>query len=107
TLQIAREPREADAEPVRPVQHFTEPPPHYTEASLVKTLEEENIGPPRTHATIVDTIITRGYVSRQGLSLAPTDLGMAVNRLLVETFPDVFDVRFTAGMEEELDDIED
>jgi DNA topoisomerase-1 len=107
TLRIAREPREADAEPVRPVQHFTEPPPRYTEASLVKTLEEENIGRPSTYATIVDTIITRGYVSRQGRSLAPTDLGMAVNRLLVETFPDVFDVRFTAGMEEELDDIED
>jgi DNA topoisomerase-1 len=96
-----------DAQPIRPVQHFTEPPPRYTEASLVRQLEEENIGRPSTYATIVDTIITRGYVERQGRALAPTDLGMAVNRLLVDTFPDVFNVGFTAGMEEELDDIEE
>ena len=102
----AEEGSEAPATSIRPDQHFTQPPPRYTEASLVKTLEDENIGRPSTYATIVDTVITRGYVSRQGRALAPTDLGAAVNRLLVETFPDVFDVAFTASMEEELDDIE-
>ena len=106
-LAVASTPREADAGAIRPIEHFTEPPPRYTEASLVRSLEEENIGRPSTYATIVDTIITRGYVMRQGRSLAPTDLGMAVNRLLVDTFPDVFNVSFTAGMEAELDDIED
>ena len=106
-LAVAGTPRGEETAPVRPAQHFTEPPPRYTEASLVRSLEEENIGRPSTYATIVDTIITRGYVMRSGRSLTPTDLGMAVNRLLVDTFPDVFNVRFTAGMEEELDDIED
>jgi len=94
-------------EPVRPLQHFTQPPPRYTEASLVKTLEEENIGRPSTYATIVDTVVKRGYVSREKRSLAPTDLGVAVNRLLLDSFPDVFNVNFTAQMEEELDEIED
>ena len=93
--------------PVRPEQHFTQPPPRYTEASLVKTLEEENIGRPSTYATIVGTITGRDYVSRDKGRLAPTDLGMAVNRLLVESFPDVFNVKFTASMEEELDEIEE
>ena len=106
-LVVAKPPQQEEAGPIRPLQHFTEPPPRYTEASLVKELEEENIGRPSTYATIVDTVITRGYVTRQGRSLAPTDLGMAVNRLLVDTFPDVFNVSFTAGMEEELDDIEE
>jgi DNA topoisomerase-1 len=92
---------------VRPEQHFTQPPPRYTEASLVKTLEEENIGRPSTYATIVTTITSRDYVNRDKGRLKPTDLGMAVNRLLIETFPDVFNVKFTAGMEEELDEIEE
>ena len=94
-------------EPVRPLQHFTQPPPRYTEASLVKTLEEENIGRPSTYATIVDTVVRRGYVSREKRALAPTDLGIAVNRLLLDSFPDVFNVGFTAQMEEELDGIEE
>ena len=94
-------------EPVRPLQHFTQPPPRYTEASLVRTLEEENIGRPSTYATIVDTVVKRGYVSREKRSLAPTDLGVAVNRLLIDSFPDVFSVGFTAQMEEELDGIEE
>ena len=94
-------------EPVRPLQHFTQPPPRYTEASLVRTLEEENIGRPSTYATIVDTVVKRGYVSREKRSLAPTDLGVAVNRLLIDSFPDVFNVGFTAQMEEELDGIEE
>ncbi len=94
-------------EPVRSLQHFTQPPPRYTEASLVKTLEEENIGRPSTYATIVDTVVRRGYVSREKRALAPTDLGIAVNRLLIDSFPDVFSVGFTAQMEEELDGIEE
>ncbi|MBI1797911.1 MAG: type I DNA topoisomerase [Candidatus Eisenbacteria bacterium] len=97
----------APLEPVRPEQHFTQPPPRYTEASLVRTLEEENIGRPSTYATIVTTITGRDYVNRDKGRLAPTDLGEAVNRLLVSTFPDVFEVAFTARMEEELDEIEE
>ncbi|MCC6652190.1 MAG: type I DNA topoisomerase [Candidatus Eisenbacteria bacterium] len=92
---------------VRPDQHFTQPPPRYTDASLVKALEEENIGRPSTYATIVSTITKRDYVEREGRSLKPTDLGMLVTKLLVDTFPDVFNVEFTAGMEEELDEIEE
>jgi len=94
-------------EPVRPRQHFTQPPPRYTEASLVKTLEEENIGRPSTYATIVGTITSREYVERDRGRLKATDLGEAVNELLVSTFPDVFQVEFTARMEEELDEIEE
>ncbi|HKQ57615.1 MAG TPA: type I DNA topoisomerase [Candidatus Eisenbacteria bacterium] len=100
----------APAEPVpavRPDQHFTQPPPRYTEASLVRSLEEENIGRPSTYATIVTTIVDRQYVTRDKGRLAPTDLGEAVNRLLTTTFPDVFQVEFTARMEEELDGIEE
>jgi DNA topoisomerase-1 len=97
----------AEVAPVRPEQHFTQPPPRYSEASLVKTLEEENIGRPSTYATIVGTITSREYVLRERGRLQPTDLGEAVNRLLTETFPDVFQVEFTARMEEELDEIEE
>lgn len=96
-----------DARTVRPDQHFTQPPPRYTDASLVKSLEEENIGRPSTYATIVSTITKRDYVEREGRSLKPTDLGMLVTKLLVDTFPDVFNVEFTAGMEEELDEVEE
>jgi len=95
------------ASAVRPDQHFTQPPPRFTDASLVKALEEENIGRPSTYATIVSTITKRDYVEREGRSLKPTDLGMLVTKLLVAHFPDVFNLEFTAGMEEELDDIED
>ncbi len=109
-LTVAREPvaaEAADRETVRPLQHFTQPPPRYTEASLVKALEEENIGRPSTYATIVSTITGRKYVDRDKGRLAPTAGGRAVNKLLVETFPDVFDVGFTATMEDELDGIEE
>jgi DNA topoisomerase-1 len=94
-------------EPVRPEQHFTQPPPRFTEASLVRALEEQNIGRPSTYATIVSTITGRKYVERDRGRLVPTDLGRTVNRLLVSVFPDVFDVTFTATMEEELDGIEE
>jgi DNA topoisomerase-1 len=107
SLRVAGEPLAEHEAPVRPEQHFTQPPPRYTEASLVKALEEENIGRPSTYATIVSTITKRDYVEREGRSLKPTDLGMLVTKLLVEHFPDVFNLEFTAGMEEELDDIED
>ena len=111
-LAVASEPviepdDDEEARTVRPDQHFTQPPPRYTDASLVKALEEENIGRPSTYATIVSTITKRDYVEREGRSLKPTDLGMLVTQLLVDTFPDVFNLEFTAGMEEELDEVEE
>ncbi len=88
-----------------PDQHFTEPPPRYTEATLVKTLEEKGIGRPSTYAPTVATIQDRGYVEKDGRNLKPTELGFVVNDLLVEHFPDFVDVGFTVEMEEELDEI--
>lgn len=90
---------------VTPKQHFTQPPPRYTEASLVKTLEELGIGRPSTYAPILATIQERGYVRREDRRLIPTELGMVVNDLLVSQFPEIFNVDFTARMEEELDEI--
>jgi DNA topoisomerase-1 len=90
-----------------PKQHFTQPPPRYTEASLVKTLEEQGIGRPSTYAQILSTIQDRGYVHREKGTLFPTDLGMQVNDLLVPHFPEVMDVEFTAQLEESLDKIEE
>jgi DNA topoisomerase-1 len=91
---------------ILPEQHFTTPPPHYTEASLVKTLEEKGIGRPSTYATIVGTILTRDYVLRDRGKLTPTELGMTVWKLLARMFGDVFEVEFTAKMEHELDRVE-
>ncbi len=88
-----------------PEQHFTQPPPRYTEATLVKALEEHGIGRPSTYAPILTTLRERGYVERQGKSLVPTELGFIVCDLLVEHFPTVFEVGFTARMEEGLDKI--
>ncbi|MCZ7543980.1 MAG: DNA topoisomerase [Anaerolineae bacterium] len=88
-----------------PEQHWTQPPPRYTEASLVKTLEEYGIGRPSTYAPIISTIQERGYVTREERRLVPTETGILVNDLLVEYFPDVMDVAFTASMEEMLDQI--
>jgi len=88
-----------------PEQHFTQPPPRYTEATLVKALEEYGIGRPSTYAPILTTLRQRGYVERQGKSLVPTELGFTVNDLLVEHFPTVFNVGFTAQMEEGLDQV--
>jgi DNA topoisomerase I len=104
---VAGEPTGGHEAPVRPEQHFTQPPPRFTDASLVKALEDENIGRPSTYATIVSTITRRDYVEREGRSLKPTDLGLLVTDLLVKHFPDVFNVKFTAGMEEELDEVEE
>ena len=90
-----------------PEQHFTEPPPRYTEASLVRELEKHGIGRPSTYAPILGTIQTRGYVERQDRHLLPTQLGFTVNDLLVKHFPDIVDIEFTAGMEDDLDKIAD
>ncbi|HKZ82480.1 MAG TPA: type I DNA topoisomerase [Anaerolineae bacterium] len=90
-----------------PDQHFTGPPPRYTEASLVKALEENGIGRPSTYAPILSTIQARGYVEKREKRLWPTDVGFIVNDMLVEYFSDVIDVGFTARMEEELDEIAD
>ncbi len=90
-----------------PSRHFTEPPPRYNEASLVKFLEEKGIGRPSTFATIITTIITRGYVVRDGKSLKPTELGELTTKLMVESFPNIVDYEFTANMETELDGIAD
>ena len=90
---------------VLPAQHFTQPPPRYTEASLVKTLEDFGIGRPSTYAPIIGTIQERGYVERADKRLHPTELGKIVNELLVKYFPDIINVEFTAQMEENLDSI--
>ncbi len=89
-----------------PKQHFTEPPPRYNEASLIKALEADGIGRPSTYAVILSTIIDRDYVTKERGPLEPTELGMVVNRILTEKFPHVFQVQFTADMEGELDKIE-
>ncbi len=90
-----------------PEQHFTEPPPRYNEATLVKDLEEKGIGRPSTYATILSTIQDREYVEKRQNRFFTTELGMVVNDLLVENFGDIFDVGYTARMEEELDEIEE
>jgi DNA topoisomerase I len=88
-----------------PEQHFTQPPPRYTEASLVRTLEENGIGRPSTYAPILGTIQQRGYVVRDGKRLSPTETGILVNDLITEHFPEIVDLGFTANMEEDLDRI--
>jgi len=86
-------------------QHFTQPPARYTEATLIKALEKEGIGRPSTYAVILSTILERGYVKKYKQYLYPQEIGFAVNDLLVEHFPDVVDLKFTAKMERELDQI--
>ena len=92
---------------LKPEQHFTEPPPRYNEASLVKELEERGIGRPSTYATILGTIQERQYAQKMGGKFVPTEIGMVVTDLLVENFKDIFDVQYTARLEEELDEIEE
>ena len=96
-----------DLRGIEPKQHFTEPPPRYTEATLVRALEENGIGRPSTYSTIVETIQARGYVEQLERRFHPTEIGFAVNDLLVEHFPDIVDVNFTANMEQRLDRIEE
>ena len=92
---------------LKPEQHFTEPPPRYNEASLVKELEERGIGRPSTYSAILSTIQERQYVQKLGGKFAPTEIGLVVTDLLVANFPDIFDVQYTARLEEELDEIEE
>src|SRR6185436_16156671 len=92
---------------IKPEQHFTQPPPRYSEATLVKDLEEKGIGRPSTYATILSTVQDRGYVEKKEGRLYPTELGTVVNTLLVQTFPEIVSTDFTAQMEERLDLVEE
>ena len=92
---------------LKPEQHFTEPPPRYNDASIVKTLEEMGIGRPSTYAPIIETIQKRGYVERREKQFRPTELGFIVTDLLEEYFKDIVDVKFTANLEGELDEVAD
>jgi DNA topoisomerase-1 len=91
----------------KPEQHFTQPPPRYTEASLVRAMEDMGIGRPSTYSPTISTILSRGYVEKEGRTLFPTELGQIVNDLMLEYFPDIMDYQFTADMEEKLDSVEE
>ena len=102
----------AEGEPLNRIgqqqdQHFTQPPARYTEATLVRAMEEKGVGRPSTYATIISTIEDREYVIKQDKRLSPTPLGEVVNGLMMERFNDIVDVEFTAGMEEKLDEVEE
>ena len=99
------EKQELKEEKLEPKQSFTEPPPRYTEASLVKALEEKGIGRPSTYSPTITTILERRYIEKAQKQLVPTELGKIVNKLLTENFPNVINVEFTAGMEEKFDEI--
>jgi len=90
-----------------PKQHFTQPPPRYSERGLVKELEEKGIGRPSTYAAIISTIQDREYVVKEKRQFMPTDIGKMVNQVLIKSFPDILDVQFTAKMENTLDNVED
>ena len=105
TIPPLIEGQELKKEAIETKQSFTEPPPRYTEASLVKTLEEKGIGRPSTYSPIITTILARRYIEKSQKQLYPTELGKIVNKLLVENFTDVINVKFTAEMEEEFDKI--
>ena len=97
----------ASLEDVESNQRFTQPPPRYTEASLVRALEDKGIGRPSTYAPTITTIMTRGYISRENKRLHPTELGLVVTDMMKKHFPDIVDIQFTAGMEEKLDEVEE
>jgi len=106
-LPELKEGETVDLKEVKGVQHFTEPPPRYTEGTLVKTLEELGVGRPSTYATIISNIVQRGYVEKEKQKLKPTELGEFINSLLKKLFPKIVDAKFTASVEEELDKIEE
>jgi DNA topoisomerase I len=106
-LPVVAEGEELKFRSIEPEQHFTEPPPRFTEATLVKELEADGVGRPSTYASILSTIQEREYVKKEGGRFTPTELGMVVTDLLLESFNDLFDVRYTARMEAELDEIEE
>ncbi|WLV25750.1 type I DNA topoisomerase [Aciduricibacillus chroicocephali] len=97
----------ADAKEINPNQHFTQPPPRYTEARLVKTMEELGIGRPSTYAPTLDTIQRRGYVSMDNKRFIPTELGTIVNEVMQDFFPEIIDAEFTVKMEGDLDTVEE
>lgn len=107
TLPDLSEKEQLNLVDLKPSQSFTKPPARYSEASLVKRLEADGIGRPSTYASIISTIKDRKYVDLREKKLFPTDLGIAVNKILVESFPDIFNVTFTAEMERELDLVEE
>lgn len=106
-LPDLKEGQKVSAQAIHPNQHFTQPPPRYTEARLVKTMEELGIGRPSTYAPTLDTIQRRGYVTIDNRRFIPTELGTIVTELLEEFFPEIIDVDFTAKMEKDLDSIEE
>ncbi|MGE4518786.1 MAG: type I DNA topoisomerase [Desulfobacteraceae bacterium] len=105
-LPVLTEKEKLAKESITPSQHFTQPPPRYTEASLVKALEENGIGRPSTYATILSTIKNKGYVVLENRKFYPTELGIIVTDLLVDNFPEILNVDFTAKFEDDLDKIE-
>lgn len=107
TLPALKERQSLNLLELVPKQHFTKPPPRFTEASLIKELEENGVGRPSTYAQIVTTIKQRKYVESEKKRLFPTELGKTVNEILVKNFSDIVEVGFTANMEEELDKIEE
>jgi DNA topoisomerase I len=94
-----------DLHEVKPEQHFTEPPPRFTDASLVKALEAHGVGRPSTYAPTLATIQERGYVEKEDKKYKPTEIGALVNDMLVENFPEIVDINFTSHIEDELDSI--
>ncbi len=106
-LSFLKEGADTVFDSIEDIQHFTEPPAHYTEATLIKTLEEDGIGRPSTYAPIVTTLLTRHYVTKEKKNLYATELGIAVNELMTGSFPEIVDTHFTADMEQRLDDVAD
>lgn len=104
-LPPLEENQEVILEKLEPKQSFTEPPPRYTEASLVKALEEKGIGRPSTYSPTITTILERRYIEKEQKQLAPTELGKIVNKLLTENFTDIINVEFTAQIENHFDEI--
>ena len=106
-MMDVQEGSEAKVEATDATQHFTQAPPRYTEASLVRALEEKGIGRPSTYAPTISTILARGYVTREKKQLYPTELGVMITDMMKEHFTDIVDIAFTAGMEEQLDEVEE
>ena len=107
TLPVLSADEVLDLHKITPEQHFTQPPPRYTEASLIKELEEQGIGRPSTYVPIISTIQDRGYVDQEQRRFVPTWLGVTVNEVMNKHFPDIVDTGFTAEMERKLDDVEE
>lgn len=106
-LPLLKEGETLKVQEIKPEQHFTEPPPRFNDASLIKEMEEQGIGRPSTYATILSTLVDKEYAKKEQRVYTPTDLGFIVNDVLIENFPDIFNVEFTAKMEGELDLVEE